>query len=336
VVEIRGFTIRYVDNAMDMEGTLAQNVLTAPEMLYDNARAYFDRVADFDPDVVFTDFDSFAYFFAKRHRIPVISIDNQQVISRCHHEGFVKKGNKLDYQLTKGFVRAKLPACDEYIITSFFFPEIRKKFRDNTTFVPPILRQPILDAKATARTGEHVLVYQTSKSDTRLIPTLQRLTRETFLVYGLGRDERVGNCVLKPFSEEGFVADLASAKAVVTNGGFSLIGEALYLGKPIYSVPVRNQFEQIMNARYLDKLGYGVCADRIDGDLLHLFLKNNSKFLHRVARHRQDENDRLFAKVDDILRRIKKSKKKQLRRELAVGPRETQDVSRDSTHAEHH
>src|SRR5579863_10573357 len=72
VVEIRGLTIRYVDNRMDRDGTLARNVLAAPGMLASNVGAYFRRVAAFKPDAVISDFDSFAYLFAKRHGVPVM------------------------------------------------------------------------------------------------------------------------------------------------------------------------------------------------------------------------------------------------------------------------
>jgi uncharacterized protein (TIGR00661 family) len=118
------------------------------------------------------------------------------------------------------------------------------------------------------------------------------------------------NCIVRDFSEDGFVADLATARAVVCNGGLSLIGEALYLGKPIFSVPVKNQFEQVMNARYLEELGYGLGADSIDPQLLRLFLREENKYAARVAKHKQDGNERLFAVVDDLLRKIAKRARK--------------------------
>ena len=39
----------------------------------------------FDPEVVISDFESWAYLYGLNHRIPVISIDNMQVINRCRH-----------------------------------------------------------------------------------------------------------------------------------------------------------------------------------------------------------------------------------------------------------
>jgi uncharacterized protein (TIGR00661 family) len=304
VVEIKGLTIRYVDNRMDRDGTLARNVLAAPSMLATNVGAYFDTVAKFRPDAVFSDFDSFAYLFGKRHGLPVVSIDNQQIVSRCKIGKFAKSGVKLDYQLTKAFVRAKLPGCEHYVVTTFFEPPIRRKCEDDTTLVPPILRKEILEAKKRARPGDHVLVYQTSESDTKLLDELQRLPEQKFIVYGLRRSAHKGNTTLKEFSETGFVDDLASAKAVVCNGGLSLIGEAVFLGKPIFSVPVRNQYEQVLNARYLEQLGYGLEAPAIDADLLRVFLAESHKFATRVAKHKQDGNKELFRLVDDLLDRF--------------------------------
>jgi uncharacterized protein (TIGR00661 family) len=310
VVEIRGLTIRYVDNRLDRDGTLARNVLAAPAMLAANVGAYFDKVARFKPDAVISDFDSFAYLFAKRHGVPVLSIDNQQVISRCKLGKFAKQGVKVDYQMTKAFVRAKLPACNHYVVTTFFFPTIRKRYEDDTTLVPPIVRPSILEARKRARPGEHVVVYQTSTSDTKLLGELERVRGAKFIVYGLRRNARQGNCVLKEFSEDGFVEDLATARAVVSNGGLSLIGEAVVLGKPVFSVPVHNQYEQILNARYLEELGYGLAAERVEADVLRLFLSEAPKYAAHVARHRQDGNKELFQVVDHLLERFARKAKK--------------------------
>jgi uncharacterized protein (TIGR00661 family) len=310
VVEIKGLTIKYVDNRMDRDGTLAHNVLAAPGLVAANVNTYFEKVASFAPDAVITDFDSFAYLFAKRHGLPVLSIDNQQIISRCKLGKFAKQGAKVDYQMTKAFVRAKLPACDHYVITTFFYPPMRPKYEKETTLVPPILRRSIIDAKKKAHAGDHVLVYQTSASDTKLVEELNRVKSAKFVVYGLRKNARHGNCTLKEFSEDGFVDDLASARAVLQNGGLSLMGEAVYLGKPVFSVPVRNQYEQVLNSRYLEELGYGLGAEKIEADLLRLFLDEAPKYAARVAKHKQDGNRELFDVVDGALERFARKAKR--------------------------
>lgn len=299
VVEIRGLTIRYAKGAMDRDLSLVHNVVLAPSMIAANAAAYLDDVRHFDPQLVVSDFDSYAYFFAKRFGLPIVSIDNQQIIHKCKHEKWVYRGARADYRATRAFVKAKLPGCDHYVITSFFRPEIRKKYVGRVTIVPPILRREILAAKP--KRGEHVLVYQTSTSDETLLSALQRLSKRKFVVYGLRRDAKVGNCVLKSFGEQGFIDDLASARAVVTNGGLSLMHEAIFLRKPIFSVPVRHQFEQEMNARWLEHLGYGLAADHTDPDVLEAFLREEAKFAEALLAHEQDGNEETFDVVDRLV-----------------------------------
>ncbi|MBI5531418.1 MAG: teichoic acid biosynthesis protein [Deltaproteobacteria bacterium] len=317
VVEIQGLTMQYRDGAFDRDLSVLRNVLLSPKIILDNAHAYFEEVRGFQPEMVVSDFDSFAHLFAKRHGLPIVSIDNQQIIHRCKHDKDIKEGVALDFEGTKAFVKAKLPGCDQYIITSFFFPKVRDKFAHNTTLVPPILRKPILEVKPTR--GDHVLVYQTSASDQQLLPTLKKLSKRSFVVYGLRREAVEDNCIIKDFSEEGFVKDLASSRAVVTNGGLSLLHEAIYLGKPIFSVPVRHQFEQEMNARYLEKLGYGLGAPFIQADTLEWFLQQESRYVSALAHHKQHGNDELFRALDLQIERFARrnpgKKKKKIKAE---------------------
>jgi uncharacterized protein (TIGR00661 family) len=120
------------------------------------------------------------------------------------------------------------------------------------------LRPEILSAQVSR--GEHLLVYQTAEGYDGLPAALQQLGMEC-RIYGFRRDleqEVVEhNLRYRPFSEAGFIEDLASARAVISGGGFTLMGEAVFLHKPMLAVPVGGQFEQSLNARYLHRLGYG-------------------------------------------------------------------------------
>ncbi len=299
VVEIRGLALQYADHAAEGDGSVLKNVVVAPGLLLANAKAYFQFVAPFRPHLCFSDADSFAYLFAKRHGVPVVSVGGQQIVHKCRHDDDVKKGIRADFQATRAFVKAKLPGCDHYLVTTFFYPPVREKFAGRVTLVPPILREAVLGARP-AR-GARVLVYQASAGGDALLPALNRLRDQTFVVYGLRRNDVVGNCVVKDFDEAGFVHDLASCRAVVGHGGLALIGEALYLGKPVFSVPVRHQFEHEMNARYVEKLGYGLAAPRLEADALAGFLRDEYGFARRLAERRQAGNALLFQALDRLL-----------------------------------
>ncbi len=314
VVEIRGLELRYEDNRMALDQTVATNVLAAPGMLHANLVAYEDRVAAFRPDAVITDFDSFAGYVGRRLGVPVISIDNQQILSRCKLPKSITRSSRFDYQLTKAFVRAKLPSLDYAFITTFFEPPVRPKYASATMLVPPILRGSILEAKARAQVGAHVLVYQTSASDTSLLPTLNALADERFVVYGLRRRATVGNCELFDFDEAAFVEHLATAKAVVANGGFTTLSEAVFLGKPVYSVPVQHQYEQELNGRYIEHLGYGVVRPTVEESALEEFLADGPRMRRRVALHQQDGNRILLDALTQLLERLERKRARDIER----------------------
>jgi uncharacterized protein (TIGR00661 family) len=302
VNRIHGLHMIYEENRVRRGKTLWSNVLGGITGLPTNISAYFELLEDFRPQVVISDFESWTYLYAKRHGLPVLSIDNMQIINRCAHADEVIAGHEAEFQLTRAFVKGKLPFCDQYLVTTFFRPEVRKS---DTTLVPPILRPEVLDANR--REGSHLLVYQTGEGYQALLDTLARTGVEC-RVYGARRgiteDQREGSLVFRAFSEAGFIDDMASAAGVIAGGGFTTMGEAVYLRKPMLSVPLGLQFEQIMNARYLEREGYGMMAEALDDPAtVHRFLAQIPRFADKLAGYAQDGNRETFSRVDEFLDR---------------------------------
>ncbi len=299
IQEIHGLHLSYQGNAVDMLRSFFSNLEEAPRGVLQNVEAYA-QVAEsgFAPEVVISDFESWAFFYGLNHRIPVISIDNMQVINRCRHDDFVTDDRALSFLLAKAAVKMKLPGAYHYLVSSFFFPPVRKQ---RTTLIPPILRQEVLQARR--EPGQHVLVYQTAASNQTLIPTLQKLPFQ-FRLYGMGRDGQEGNVKLCAFSETGFVDDLRTARAVIAGGGYSLMGEAVHLHVPMLSVPLEGQYEQELNARYLQKLGYGAFARSLDAPTMEAFLKNTDANAHALEKYVPHHNGMLFGLVDELLKDV--------------------------------
>lgn len=299
VHEIRGFHLAYKGLAVSKARTAALTLRTAPEDLRTNFLKYRELLCDFEPDLVISDFESFSYLFGKVKRLPIISIDNMQIINRAKLNVTVPKDERGNYNLAKGIVRAKLPRSRHYLITTFFDLPLEKP---DTTLVPPIIRPEILAAAPT--TGRHVLVYQSATTQQNLVPLLQQLPDQEFRVYGFNKEEDHGNVQLRAFSEAGFIADLASARAVVTNGGFSLISEAVFLHKPICAMPIPAQFEQWLNAAQVEKIGFGRHFDALTADNLKAFLYSLADYETALAGYQQAGNEALFARLDEALRSL--------------------------------
>jgi uncharacterized protein (TIGR00661 family) len=298
---IWGLTINYGGNRVRNVRTILQNLKGAVAGWPANVRAYFDVLSEFHPEVVISDFESFSYLVGKALRIPVISLDNIQMINRCEHDPTLLAEHEPDFELTRALVEAKLPRCFHYLITTFFAPPVR---RERTTLVPPVLRPEILAARS--EPGEHLLVYQTATTNHALPAVLKGLGLPT-RIYGLVRDlkEEVldGNLSYRPFSEARFIEDLRTARAVVAGGGFTLMSEAVYLHKPLLAVPVQGQFEQVLNALYLERLNYGRYSPALTEAALVDFMGSLKACEQSLAAYQQDGNQATLAALREQLAR---------------------------------
>jgi len=266
VLEVRGLTCRYEAGRVRRGHTVWQALSQTPARIRHNARAAVGAVKAFGPEVALTDFSGFACYAKAVSQCPIISIDHQHVIDRFHHPHEVTAGFKGSFALTRATVTAKTPACRRFVVTSFYFPEPRRGTETSTTLTGPLLRPEVEALQSSS--GEHVLVYLTASGDRALLDCLRTLKSIPFRVYGAGLVGRCGNVQLEPFDEARFLADLATARAVVCNGGFSAISEAVYLGKPVLSIPLAHQGEQQLNAAWLSRLGLGLCGRRLSTQLL--------------------------------------------------------------------
>ena len=295
IEEIVGLNLSFEGNELDVADSLITNIEKIPDALQKNVDVYKSVVGSFDAQVAISDFESFTYFFARVNGIPVVSIDNMQIINRCRHDRFVSDDKSFAFRVAKLAVKAKLPGAYHYLVSSFFFPQVRKP---RTTLVPPILRPEVLAAKR--EPGDHVLVYQTATTNADLIPILQKLPGR-FRLYGMGKSGEEGNVTLCAFSESGFIDDLRTARAVIAGGGYSLMGEAVHLRVPMLSVPIRGQYEQELNARYLQRLGYGRFVEELSADAVASFLAETDAMTRALGTYQSSDNRMLFACLEELV-----------------------------------
>jgi uncharacterized protein (TIGR00661 family) len=291
VTEIYGLRFAYVNNQVRYRRTVAKNVLTARKAAQ-SLRLLSRLVDSWNIRLVITDFEPLSCQIGRRKGLPVISIDNQHCLTNA--EVSYPKQYRRDAAMAKLVTRMMIPRAEAYLVTSFFEARVKKR---GTHVLPPILREQIL--RATPAAGEHVLVYVTSPA-----PALARLLgsiRCRFAAYGFGREGTEGNITYKRPSLDGFFADLTGARAIIANAGFSLVTEALHLGKPYLAVPVQHQFEQIFNAYWLDKMGYGTYWEELSKEKVESFLYNLPRFSERLSHYPRQGNAALFAKLDDLI-----------------------------------
>lgn len=291
VTEIYGFRFSYVNNRVRYKRTIAKNLITVPQARK-SLHLLKDLVDESKIDLVITDFEPLTCHIGHGRKLPVISIDNQHCLTNAVVS--YPKQYRRDAAAAKLVTRLMTPRADSYLVISFFAAPIRT---GNTFLFPPLLRQEILNARPTE--GDHVLVYVTSPA-----PALAKLlnsVRCRFVAYGFGREGQEGNIVYKKPSLDGFFGDLVSARAIVANSGFSLVTEALHLGKPYLAVPVSHQFEQIFNAYWLEKAGFGAYWEELSKERVESFLYNLPHYREALAQYPRQGNGALLEKLDALI-----------------------------------
>ena len=289
--EIFGLSLTYVNNRVRYKRTLASNLIKAPRAAR-SLKELSRLVDENEVDLVITDFEPLSCHVGHRKRLPVIAIDNQHAITNTSVS--LPRGFRRDVAAVKVVTRMMTPHANAYLVLSFFPAPVKRR---NTFVFPAVVRREVLST--TSQPGDHVLVYVTSPA--KELAALLRQVRCKFVAYGFGTEGQEGNIVFKKPSMDGFLRDLAGAKAVIANAGFSLVSEALYLGKPYLAMPVRNQFEQTFNAYHIDKLGYGAWWKHLGKEQIESFLFNLPFYSENLRSYPRAGNNAIMAKVDELI-----------------------------------
>jgi uncharacterized protein (TIGR00661 family) len=305
IEEIDYVTFTYRNNKVNYTMTALRSIPKLLKFIFTGFSKIKKIMTKFNPDLVISDFEPFSAKAANILKIPLISIDNMTIISLAKTP--VNIANVSYYIPSVLTIKAFTCFAQHYFVTSFFRLPLKKDCCNNKiTIVHPILRDEIIKAKKKAFYDGHVLIYQTTSTNKNLIPTLMECKTERFIYYGCDQNKRLANIAFKKFSESSFIKDLASAKAVILNGGFTLMSEAIFLGKPVLSNPIAGQYEQILNSIMLESEGYGMKADKLTPEKIRAFLSSLPEYKKHLSCYDQNKNNLLFSKLDKKIKEITK------------------------------
>jgi uncharacterized protein (TIGR00661 family) len=287
---ILGYNLVYRNNNLSFLLTTLLNVVKWPFVELYNLK-FVKHMVNFKPDIIISDFEPYSSWWGLITGKPVLTIDNQQVVKTDLR---VKKRFGLFF--LRSFINAYIPKRTKSLALSFFKTKVRDK---KTILAPPVLRKDVLETKPKRK--DFIMVYQTSRDYDRLLKTLHCID-EDFVIPDSRHRGKVQNVTFQGFSEKNFLNDLSECKAIITNGGFSLISEALYFKKPILSEPIRGQFEQYINAYHIQKLGFGKFCKKIDAKCIRDFVSNLNHYKRNLEQnYRQTNNDKFFRILDKTL-----------------------------------
>ena len=209
----------------------------------------------------------------------LISVDNQHRFAYCDLSD-LPFGLRLYARMTGIATRMWVPYPEHSVISTFHFDHIKTK-RTDVTLTNGLLRKDIEETPATNE--GFTLVYLRDSVSDIILDALWQASVNTpgkFKVYGASEGSlkdlvsQIDDFEFKPLSHM-FIKDLATCDRVISTAGNQLISECRYYGKPALVVPEPGQYEQHINAHYVDKIGLGVCcyARKMNKDVVKSFLE---------------------------------------------------------------
>ena len=265
--QIDGYRYQYDPNGrVDARRTFLVNSKISLRRNREAILYFLDQV---DVDLIITDFEPSVVAVARYLNIPLISIDNQHIHSKCKIQG-LSLGSRIKSTLIGLYSDWLVSGADHYIMSHFCHDYYNMSTKRNCTVVGPFIDRSI--SEETPSEQDYAVVYCRNKLQSRLLlPPLQLAINcgyvKEVLVFG---DDSITDCFkcFKQGIKTDFKNSLVNAKYVISTAGSMTISECKYFGKRLMVVPEAGQFEQeinaelahVMNIAYtVDSRHYGEC-----------------------------------------------------------------------------
>jgi uncharacterized protein (TIGR00661 family) len=210
------------------------------------------RALDVDAyDLVISDFEPVSAWACKLAGKPCVGLSNQaSFLSKKTPRPAI--GDALAELVFHNYAPCTIPvglhyeAYDEFIRTPVIRSEVRR--------LKPV-------------PGGHITLYLPAYGEDVILPHLRSLGDLRFHVFSkhTKTEYQDGNVWVRPVRNDDYLSSLERCDGLISGGGFEAPAEALFLGKRLMVIPMRDQFEQKCNAEALKPYGIPV-LDAIEAD----------------------------------------------------------------------
>jgi uncharacterized protein (TIGR00661 family) len=247
-------------------------------LYFRNMKMVDQQIRTLKPDLVINFYDPLIglYYLLYNPGVRMICIAHQYVFNHPDFR-FPDKGFFLAKTALKIFTRLTAARADKKLALSLNpLPDIES---ENLFVIPPLLRPAVFLEQPVD--GNYILVYLLNSGYMDDIIQWHKAHPETTLHCFTDKSDLEGewryddNLSFHQIDDKKFLKLMTGCRAFATTAGFESISEAMYLGKPVFMVPVENHFEQFSNARDGARAGAGIFDSAFSLDKLIEYLPHH-------------------------------------------------------------
>ena len=270
---IDGLMFAYTDGVVNYRKTLSNAVTYYFSGLTQNLEYIQTQAEILQPDLFITDFEPAVIRAAHLMKQPVLSIDNQHKFVDCRART-LPTYLQMYAMMTSTSVKTMIPFPTHSVVATFHADRL-EAIHDQVTLTGGILRREVEEHEITNE--GFILTYLRKSVSEQILSSLAGCGREV-RVYGASPEQRIayrGQFRFFDLSPH-FVDDLASCDRVISTAGNQLISECRYFQKPILAIPEPGQYEQGVNAHFVEEIGLGKSCevDNLTADVVNTFISS--------------------------------------------------------------
>jgi len=240
-------------------------------------------------DLVISDFEPISAYAAKLRVVKSLSLS--------HQASFLSKNTPRSYEVDpmaewvlKNYAPCKynigfhFDKYDDFILA----PHIRSVIRDNK--------------ESTMRLG-HILVYLSAYNINDLVETFTKYKEYKFIIFTSQTKNSYwnhSNIEIKPTNPYNFMYALLWCNGVITGGGFETVAEALYLNKPVFTIPIKGQYEQECNATAASKFD-NVFKEPLSEEYLKEFIEATKRLDIHENNFKISTDEEVLQAIENVL-----------------------------------
>lgn len=211
-----------------------------------NLRRFFKEVKSLslkEYDLILNDFEPVSAWAAKLNNCKLVSLSHQNAVLNDASPKYSK------HLIEKWILKYYAPSKNKF---GFHFTSF------NSSIFTPIIRKKIRNAKVSNK--GHYTVYLPAYNHDKIAKILSQIPIVKWHIFSRETTSLIfkKNITIYPVNEFDFIKSMASSNGVLCGAGFETPAEALYLGKRLMVIPMKNQYEQKCNALALQQMGVPV------------------------------------------------------------------------------
>jgi uncharacterized protein (TIGR00661 family) len=213
-----------------------------------NSKQFFEEIRSVpveEYDFVLNDFEPVTAWACNQKKVPCVAFSHQSAL----FDKNVPKASKQDI-------------IGRFILKNYAPANIRFGLHfakySNDIFTP-VIRSEVRNIENT--NDSHYTVYLPSYDDDFIAEILSKVDDQITWKIFSKRASQVTinkNIEIYPITNDGFIRSMASSTGVLCGAGFETPAEAMFLGKKLLVIPMKNQYEQQCNAAALKAMGVPV------------------------------------------------------------------------------